>query len=168
MFQSTLPRRERPSATGYKGASEAFQSTLPRRERPNGHCHRHRSSGFNPRSHAGSDGKYRERLITLQEVSIHAPTQGATEDTGKESNTEGVSIHAPTQGATPPVCPPGGYPEVSIHAPTQGATIKNINKIKKYVCFNPRSHAGSDNCFFSVSGSDDGFNPRSHAGSDHE
>ena len=33
-------------------------------------------------------------------ISIHAPTQGATDPTGDGSNPSSISIHAPTQGAT--------------------------------------------------------------------
>ena len=77
------------------------------------------------------------------DVSIHAPTQGATIDSGYSCTWEKVSIHAPTQGATTKHCTNGGgisfnprahagrdYFDhrvtnaytVSIHAPTQGAT----------------------------------------------
>ena len=33
-----------------------------------------------------------------------------------------ISIHAPTRGATPDREPGNGQPEISIHAPTRGAT----------------------------------------------
>ena len=56
VFQSTLPRRERPQSTRSSANSIIFQSTLPRRERPP----YTRSSAaawlyFNPRSREGSD-----------------------------------------------------------------------------------------------------------------
>ena len=80
MFQSTLPRGERPikgiEVIAYKGM---FQSTLSRGERltkvsptPT------KPSGFNPRSHEGSN---MGRIKTFEDavvVSIHAPTRGAT------------------------------------------------------------------------------------------
>ena len=56
MFQSTLPRRERPLNVSELHAHIGFQSTLPRRERHSVH------------------GIY----CTLYNVSIHAPTKGAT------------------------------------------------------------------------------------------
>ena len=55
-FQSTLPRRERPSASFVVSINCVFQSTLPRRERLLVLVHGH--------------------IIRI--VSIHAPTQGAT------------------------------------------------------------------------------------------
>ena len=62
-----------------KGAEtvEKFQSTLPREERQNVEQYIQRLSDFNPRSHERSDsnGSY---LFILQEISIHAPTRGAT------------------------------------------------------------------------------------------
>ena len=79
LFQSTLPRRERPNKSFVDALNIKFQSTLPRRERPSQvrnsnynfsvsiHAptkgatlkasHRAESDGcFNPRSHEGSDG----------------------------------------------------------------------------------------------------------------
>ena len=101
-----------------------FQSTHPRRVR------------LNPR-------------LTDTEVvyvSIHAPTQGATDCSCDALFSVTVSIHAPTQGATesqsmPSLCTSGFNPRthagcdrpsghntwqlsVSIHAPTQGATVE--------------------------------------------
>ena len=55
-FQSTLPRRERPTASGPDVILHRFQSTLPRRER-----------------HARAHLHLRQYLI-----SIHAPAKGAT------------------------------------------------------------------------------------------
>ena len=55
-FQSTLPRRERRYIKWIATRLQEFQSTLPRRERPDPH-----------------------RLLHLRsQVSIHAPTKGAT------------------------------------------------------------------------------------------
>ena len=100
IFQSTLPREERPRAfilcslssvisihAPTRGATlritarhltSRFQSTLPREERRcyncqacNNYCY------FNPRSHERSDG---DGFILEQgyNISIHAPTRGAT------------------------------------------------------------------------------------------
>ena len=121
-----------------------FQSTHPRGVRL---CRRNiitRGRGFNPRTHVGCDVQ-RGRTLTLCQVSIHAPTWGATYWTCTHTQDIYVSIHAPTWGATLPtkhnnmwhkfqsthprgvrlfvpwsdVCP---Y-YVSIHAPTWGATL---------------------------------------------
>ena len=61
------------------GMVAIFQSTLPREER---RCMRVRIAAplcnFNPRSHERSDG-IRDRADTVpDEISIHAPTRGAT------------------------------------------------------------------------------------------
>ena len=98
---------------------------------------------FNPRSHEGSDVKalgYKEIL----QISIHAPTRGATNDSKNEWYKTPISIHAPTRGAT-----------------------------FRYIClgrlnndFNPRSHEGSDSCRKHKYTNRIYFNPRSHEGSD--
>ena len=55
-FQSTLPRRERPSEACCKRRQRKFQSTLPRRER-------HQDGCIN---------------VSWNRISIHTPTKGAT------------------------------------------------------------------------------------------
>ena len=78
LFQSTRPRRARRCSMCYRGGPSMFQSTRPRRARPCifvgfPACH-----GFNPRAHAGRDRMYQHHFHP-KPVSIHAPTQGATE-----------------------------------------------------------------------------------------
>ena len=99
-----------------------FQSTLPREERP---CKSSRQLCyvyFNPRSHERSD-YYFTCLFPLiwlfqstlpreerrpepthapadSEISIHAPTRGATVSLVVTSIESAISIHAPTRGAT--------------------------------------------------------------------
>ena len=101
---------------------------------------------FNPRSHTGSDlkcGAYN----AWQELSIHAPTRGATLIcwwfffvTGDFQSTlphgerhcgvvwlvtsPVLSIHAPTRGATQQHYPAFSKASLSIHAPTRGATLR--------------------------------------------
>ena len=54
---------------------------------------------FNPRTHTGCD--YRNAIENgASEVSIHAPTRGATRYDLTSQNVCSVSIHAPTRGAT--------------------------------------------------------------------
>ena len=83
-------------------------------------------------------------LMALAQVSIHAPTRGATRKTVKPVVRHGfnsrahegrdrcssrgaafgrVSIHAPTRGATGDAVPARFVRGVSIHAPTRGATL---------------------------------------------
>ncbi len=212
MFQSTLPRRERLIATYNCRIRNKFQSTLPRRERPfrkvRIYCSNTvsihaptkgaticllpsvpRSSGFNPRSHEGSDFVKSGMYCEIAEVSIHAPTKGATFiDFCSEDGTI-VSIHAPTKGATCfsakgfPAVPQfqstlprrerlllcaslHGILAVSIHAPTKGATPSAHSRSIRFRCFNPRSHEGSDDSVFETISWQNRFNPRSHEGSD--
>ena len=101
-----------------------FQSTLPRRERPDillYICSLYRD--FNPRSHEGSDEVAGGVYGIQDRISIHAPTKGATlflwqsaiqfNDFNPRSHegsdvvtadlialTTVISIHAPTKGAT--------------------------------------------------------------------
>ena len=56
------------------------------------------------------------------QISIHAPTRGATNDSGHFSFKNGISIHAPTRGAT----------------------LMDISIFINTLDFNPRSHEGSD------------------------
>ena len=105
------PRREcsrfnpRPHAGGdtipyrYRNPQKQFQSTPPRggrRIRAGGHP---QVCCFNPRPHAGGD-LARHYIRLCAQVSIHAPTRGATILVGKKWVKSGVSIHAPTRGAT--------------------------------------------------------------------
>ena len=77
LFQSTLPREERPYPLVSYLINLLFQSTLPREERL---CQRIINmvlGYFNPRSHERSDGI----VLTVNMIfviSIHAPTRGAT------------------------------------------------------------------------------------------
>ena len=165
---------------------------------------------FNPRTHAGCDNGFglgaralapfqsthprgvrpppNQRRLFLTEVSIHAPTRGATTSTFGLPLLLMVSIHAPTRGATLCRRNCGFIQYVSIHAPTRGATTHSCPSSDNAICFNPRTHAGCDNrlpkwsgrifsfqsthprgvrparllCFFFGLS----FNPRTHAGCD--
>ena len=120
-------------------------------------------------------------------VSIHAPTWGATRRDYPSRLNEQVSIHAPTWGATLDNAFHNAFAIVSIHAPTWGATgllcsttplvwfqstlprgeRRVIDSIRLMsLCFNPRSHVGSDPAATSGHRPDASFNPRSHVGSD--
>ena len=99
---------------------------------------------FNPRAHVGRD-LIRARSANQRQVSIHAPTWGATPRTSlpsristfqstrprgarhpdvREQAEKEVSIHAPTWGATHLAALMRYLSEVSIHAPTWGATCR--------------------------------------------
>ena len=143
LFQSTHPHGVRPTFAISSTSSVMFQSTHP-------HGVRHRRlgflqtvQGFNPRTHMGCDG-WDSHRYGVADVSIHAPTWGATSIKYSDLKSKYVSIHAPTWGATPTGLPQGRLPAfqsthphgvrlcrvremyillyVSIHAPTWGAT----------------------------------------------
>ena len=98
---------------------------------------------FNPRSHAGSD--YYSR-ISLSYPSYFNPRSHAGSDElhGTSNFTIEISIHAPTRGATQACRPVISRVGISIHAPTRGATFATVSPPVLFLCFNPRSHAGSD------------------------
>ena len=122
----------------------AFQSTHPRRVRRDGG----------------------DRYYDSSDVSIHAPTQGATNGFSghlasslsfnprthagcdfvrlEHRAARVVSIHAPTQGATLGLVGRKLGQDVSIHAPTQGATPRRRPCRRCPARFNPRTHAGCD------------------------
>ena len=122
----------------------AFQPTLPRGERPGTPDCGSASGGFNPRSRAGSDVHgwcYSWRPMLFQ------PTLPRGER----------RVHPRDHRA---------QNQVSTHAPARGATASRREISRRILCFNPRSRAGSDKCFFFSACAGCGFNPRSRAGSD--
>ncbi len=103
-----------------------FQSTLLQEERPDSTCVFHKTESFNPRSYKRSDGK--TRIATgIANLSIHAPTRGATGEWLNWLQLEALSIHAPTRGATKCIYSYKHSQTLSIHAPTRGATAKMHN-----------------------------------------
>ena len=117
LFQSTLPRRERPYPYCLFGRGCRFQSTLPRRER------------------------HRRILCTvcILYISIHAPTQGAT-------------------NSARPALRCGFYFNPRSHA----GSDQRVDHVKRAGAdFNPRSHAGSDALPRPRSRRVRNFNPRS-------
>ena len=121
-FQSTHPRRVRPNHLFTWAECQGFQSTHPRR--------------------------VRHILIKIKSiteiVSIHAPTQGATETDSRSRLNEVFQSTHPRRVRLRHFLDEDGSTKVSIHAPTQGATIvmESINTI--LIGFNPRTHAGCD------------------------
>ena len=98
-FQSTHPRGVRPHSLHRQTAYRRFQSTHPRGVRLRPRCRSTATQSFNPRTHEGCDGKF-DGVPATWDVSIHAPTRGATVRSTGSSCKISVSIHAPTRGAT--------------------------------------------------------------------
>ena len=99
-FQSTLPHGERQRFAYFPYSDMMFQSTLPHGERLGVKYFWGKTLSFNPRSHMGSDPSCLCRNHMGVDVSIHAPTWGATVRNVAASVAFHVSIHAPTWGAT--------------------------------------------------------------------
>ena len=143
--------------------------------------------GFNPRTHVGCDTKLCGREST-NNVSIHAPTWGATLCKSVMILALCVSIHAPTWGATQLVALLGMTKRVSIHAPTWGATKFGFGYLSEdlvsihaptwgattcctalAICPKVSIHAptwGATKHFLHHKTMYNGFNPRTHVGCD--
>ena len=145
LFQSTLPRRERPVYHSVEGSFSLFQSTLPRRERPS--CSSSRSltiRHFNPRSREGSDLISFAQSDAVTPISIHAPAKGATV---RLQAFFGFFCHFNPRSREGSDC---------IITAIQTSTIN----------FNPRSREGSDKEQSYFASKVEDFNPRSREGSD--
>ena len=131
-FQSTLLQEERLFLTFNCCNSILFQSTLLQEERRYQIGIRLYYGDFNPRSYKRSDGKF-DFMLTLYEISIHAPTRGATvimmhlviisNDFNPRSYKRSDNAINNSSGAA----------SISIHAPTRGATAKMHNNPYTYL-----------------------------------
>ena len=81
-FQSTLLQEERLVSKGGRGSIKSFQSTLLQEERQCSWEQISLSASFNPRSYKRSDDFY-GYFSSIKDLSIHAPTRGATKMSGK-------------------------------------------------------------------------------------
>ena len=146
LFQSTLPRRERLGLMASEGGQREVSIHAPTKG-ATGTIQSNESiprSCFNPRSHEGSD--------LCSEVLPAADPMFQSTLPRRERPLRylffyaiyNVSIHAPTKGATMSGIYANLDYEVSIHAPTKGATAMIIRSLILQKSFNPRSHEGSD------------------------
>jgi len=139
-FQSTRPRRARPAMPSTFSMWSVFQSTRPRRARQGSFVLAVTGTRFQStrprRARPARCGSWR----VLRRVSIHAPTQGATSSShwlSMVSTGFNPRAHAgrdPSRGGPEPGV------SVSIHAPTQGATDKHVDLINtlKFQSTRPR------------------------------
>ena len=148
----------RPSAA-------AFQSTLPRRERPTRTTLRCSSVYFNPRSREGSD---LEQLLSGHYAVDFNPRSREGSDLsvsvihGNHTNFNPRS----REGSDLPRILLPGLTVISIHAPAKGATSCPVSRSKVPWHFNPRSREGSDLGYDIDAVLQTDFNPRSREGSD--
>ena len=189
IFQSTLPRRERPAYRTSVPPTPKFQSTLPRRERRMRAEEQNAFRDFNPRSREGSDTGEQPKA-RISNISIHAPAKGATTSPCTVWRVTYISIHAPAKGATARLSArrtqrsrfQSTLPRrerlkqiatyikndtISIHAPVKGATIEIMCSRSMMPIFQstpPRRERRETQAKFLVLCTD--FNPRSREGSD--
>ena len=120
LFQSTLPQGERREEDRARHWQYVFQSTLPQGERRLQKSITSLHWNFNPRSHKGSDF-FSGHLISKCQISIHAPTRGATM----------LFSRAKQKSKFQSTLPQGER-----HSGNRPLSIQEY--------FNPRSHKGSD------------------------
>ena len=99
-FQSTLPHGERRAAGGYAVYVFVFQSTLPHGERQMKKEERYIAIIFQSTLPHGERRPPQAVKVRLKNISIHAPTRGATDSDNMFTKSFEISIHAPTRGAT--------------------------------------------------------------------
>ena len=145
LFQSTLPREERPDEFKSYIENEHFNPRSHERSdyfTPNKNRLTH--VYFNPRSHERSDHCSLYHLSVLQLFQSTLPREERHVRRGKYSLLWQISIHAPTRGATVNIHLLMYINAISIHAPTRGATLAQQRPSPTPLYFNPRSHERSD------------------------
>ena len=100
-----------------------FQSALPRGERPITGGNKNGTYYFNPRSREGSDMMQLEKVERCR-ISIRAPARGATKNYTTIKSKQPISIRAPARGATMTVQYYLIDDIISIRAPARGATYE--------------------------------------------
>ena len=93
------------------------------------------------------------RLQLLGDISIHAPTWGATRRCPFRTWRASISIHAPTWGAT--------YPQMEFLSPEilfqsthpRGVRLHDKARLRTRGYFNPRTHVGCDSGIANLTGS---------------
>ena len=103
--------------------------------------------------------------MTYSNVSIHAPTRGATSPFVWVSEMVNVSIHAPTRGATEDRTKLNQDKTFQSTHP-HGVRQKRFASIIIKDGFNPRTHTGCDFCVVQIRQIWESFNPRTHTGCD--
>ena len=144
-----------------------FQSTLPREERPFSFKEFFSIFYFNPRSHERSDSFEAVLKDEFSIISIHAPTRGATKVLHrrlKKSMIFQSTLPREERRLTPFLNHMISH--ISIHAPTRGATKGHKEIHERSQNFNPRSHERSDTKPEKSLEIHSHFNPRSHERSD--
>ena len=120
-FQFTRPRGARLVRLHNLRRQVVFQFTRPRGARLVSRANRARNVSFNSRAHGGRDPIYDVVHYAIQ-VSIHAPTGGATSAPAKKL----------------------GKPSFQFTRPRGGARLSASMSSAAKLCFNSRAHGGRD------------------------
>ena len=152
-FQSTLPRRERQIDHAERQYIERFQSTLPRRERRQ--LVAGRAVGGHISIHAPAEGATYETGITYSDLSHFNPRSRGGSDIGSfYENGINNNFNPRSRGGSDFLAQKKHPPQkISIHAPAEGATWQEQPLRQEQRNFNPRSRGGSDSTVASVLGS---------------
>ena len=143
-----------------------FQSTRPHRARRYRRPRSPSSSCFNPRAHTGRDGRTFIGPLANTVFQSTRPHRARHDVLLKERLARDVSIHAPTQGATRGRRGLTGWAGCFNPRAHTGRDCKHKHKLLDGWCFNPRAHTGRD-AFHGLSLHRFGcFNPRAHTGRD--
>ena len=111
--------------------AQLFQSTRPRGARLRTPKVPLLIISFNPRAHVGRDTLHRPMTATKTLFQSTRP-RGARRTTPFRFGSSQVSIHAPTWGATKVIRVICRVNQVSIHAPTWGATIDSYKLLESF------------------------------------
>ena len=123
-----------------------FQSTHPRGVRHGDRACLGRSLDFNPRTHVGCDGPYLP--ARTPRANFNPRTHVGCDIEVRQLHPVGdISIHAPTWGATIGRSFDQFKQSISIHAPTWGATQLLLLNSTPTRHFNPRTHVGCDEIY---------------------
>ena len=100
LFQSTLLQEERLKASSLLYLLALFQSTLLQEERPGLSTPKSSITNFNPRSYKRSDGRCTAGVVCAYKFQSTLLQEERRSFSGAGSSLFEISIHAPTRGAT--------------------------------------------------------------------
>ena len=144
MFQSTHPHGVRLMLSISHRKHNWFQSTHPHGVRLTYLSSEHMTMSFNPRTHMGCDPFGKLSYVEVSEFQSTHPHGVRLTIEPSSLRVGDVSIHAPTWGATNCRTNPTRT-RTSFNPRTHmGCDILNIITFTNRLCFNPRTHMGCD------------------------
>ena len=121
---------------------------------------------FNPRTHEGCDMKNPCKSSPPRLFQSTHPRGVRQAETDTRIKALQVSIHAPTRGATDKIIITY-IVTISFNPRThEGCDVCGFSFLFKFLCFNPRTHEGCDSSIQRSSTRLTSFNPRTHEGCD--